>query len=349
MAGRGRGRALVLSALTMLSAQQARSQAQQTPQAQQPQAQQAQPGQTPTFRSGVELVTVDVGVVDRQGQPMRGLTAADFTVTVAGQPRRVVSAEFVDSLAETSRSNLRRSSLESMISTNEGASIGRMFVFVVDQGTLEPGNVRHVGQAASRFLARLSFADRSALMLLPSGPNVTFTWAHDKVREGLGRVIGQAGHDTAFEFGSLTEAREISNRSLVALRTVAQRECGSGAAASAGLDAFSAGSGGLGGQSAPSGGGGGGGGTQGGQGAGGGGTGGGGTGGSGGTQGSSSGSGSGQRSERRRIRQQLHPRPADARRVGVAWRADDVADEHQLDAPAAGGAGHGPRRQDVSC
>ena len=70
---------------------------------------------------------------------MRGLATGDFTVTVAGQPRRVVSAEFVDSLAETSRSNLRRSSLESMISTNEGASIGRMFVFVVDQGTLEAG------------------------------------------------------------------------------------------------------------------------------------------------------------------------------------------------------------------
>ena len=157
-----------------------------------------------------------------------------------------------------------------MISTNEGASIGRMFVFVVDQGTLEAGNVRHVGQAASRFLATLSFADRSALMVLPSGPNVTFTWAHDKVRDGLGRVIGQAGHDSAFEFGSLTEAREISNRSQIALRTVAQRECGSGAAASAGFDAFSGGSGGLGGQSAPSGGGG----TAGGQGSGGGGTGG---------------------------------------------------------------------------
>jgi VWFA-related protein len=282
----------------MLSAQQPPSPPSppQPPPQQAPQAQQApaQPGQTPTFRSGVELVTVDVGVLDRQGQPVRGLTTSDFTVMVAGQPRRVVNAEFVDSLAETSRSNLRRSSLESMISSNEGASIGRMFVFVVDQGTLEAGNVRHVGQAASRFLATLSFADRSALMLLPSGPNVTFTWVHDKVREALGRVIGQAGHDNAFEFGSLTEAREISNRSQIALRTVAQRECGSGAAASAGLDAFGAGSGGLGGQSTPSGGGG----TQGGQGSGGGGTGGaGGAGGSGGTQGTSTGgSGTGQRS-----------------------------------------------------
>ena len=287
---------LAISAVTMLAAQQqpASPPPQQQPQQAPPQAP-AQPGQTPTFRSGVELVAVDVGVVDRQGQPVRGLTTSDFTVMVAGQPRRVVNAEFVDSLAETSRSNLRRSSLESMISSNEGASIGRMFVFVVDQGTLEAGNVRHVGQAASRFLATLSFADRSALMLLPSGPNVTFTWVHDKVREALGRVIGQAGHDNAFEFGSLTEAREISNRSQIALRTVAQRECGSGAAVSAGLDAFSGGSGGLGGPSTPSGGGG----TQGGQGSGGGGTGGaGGAGGSGGsTQGTSSGgSGTGQRS-----------------------------------------------------
>src|SRR5215218_2237496 len=216
--------------------------------------QQPPPSQPPTFRSGVELVTVDVGVVDRQGLPLRGLNTGDFTVTVAGQPRKVVSAEFVDSLAETSRGNLRRSSYDSLISTNEGAAVGRLFVFAVDQGTLEAGNVRHVGQAASRFLATLSFADRSALMLLPSGPNVNFTWAHDKVRDGLAKVIGQATHDSSWDFGSLSEAREISNRSVTALRTVAQRECGSSASAGA-FDAF--GSGGAssgGGQSSPAGG-----------------------------------------------------------------------------------------------
>jgi VWFA-related protein len=212
------------------------------------------PAQPPTFRSGVELVTVDVGVIDRQGVPLRGLKTADFTVTVAGQPRKVVSAEFVDSLAETSRGNLRRSSNDSLISTNEGAAVGRLFVFAVDQGTLEAGNVRHVGQAASRFLSTLSFADRSALMLLPSGPNVNFTWAHDKVRDALAKVIGQATHDTSWDFGSLSEAREISNRSLTALRTVAQRECGGSASVGA-FDAF--GSGGAssgGGQSSPAGG-----------------------------------------------------------------------------------------------
>ena len=57
---------LAISAVTMLSAQQQPA----SPPQQQPQQAPAQPGQTPTFRSGVELVTVDVGVVDRQGQPV---------------------------------------------------------------------------------------------------------------------------------------------------------------------------------------------------------------------------------------------------------------------------------------
>ena len=58
--------------------------------------QQAGTDQTPSFRSGVEVVSVDVNVIDRQGRPLRGLTAGDFTVTVAGKPRRVVTSEFID-------------------------------------------------------------------------------------------------------------------------------------------------------------------------------------------------------------------------------------------------------------
>src|SRR5262245_6947339 len=189
-------------------------------------AQQPAPPQQsiPTFKTGVELVTVDVGVVDRQGVPMRGLTPADFTVTVAGQPRRVVTADYVDTAGRPKQP----SGDAGVISTNDTAGLGRLFVFVVDQGTLEPGNVRHVARAASRFFDNLTFVDRSALMLLPAGPNVNFTWAHDRVREALGRVIGQSPNDATWEFGSLTEARDIANRSMLALRTVGQRECGRG-------------------------------------------------------------------------------------------------------------------------
>ncbi len=182
------------------------------------------PGQAPVFRSGVELVTVDVGVVDRQGNPVKGLGAGDFVVNVAGHPRKVVTAEFVD--VAGARPQTATAPKETGISTNEGVGVGRMFVFVVDQSTLEPGNVRHVARAASRFFTGLSFVDRSSLVLMPAGPNVDFTWAHDRVQNALGKVIGQASPITSWELGSLTEARDIANRNLVALRTVGQRECG---------------------------------------------------------------------------------------------------------------------------
>jgi VWFA-related protein len=182
------------------------------------------PGQAPVFRSGVELVTVDVGVVDRQGNPVKGLGAGDFVVNVAGHPRKVVTAEFVD--VAGARPQTETAPKVTGISTNEGVGVGRMFVFVVDQSTLEPGNVRHVARAASRFFTGLSFVDRSSLVLMPAGPNVDFTWAHDRVQNALAKVIGQASPITSWELGSLTEARDIANRNLVALRTVGQRECG---------------------------------------------------------------------------------------------------------------------------
>lgn len=189
-------------------------------------AQQAGPGQTPTFRSGVELVTVDVNVVDRQGQPMRGLQPSDFVVTVGGRARRVVSAEFVDVAAAQAQKAARPEDVP--VSTNEGAGIGRQFVFIVDQSTLETGNARHVARAASHFFSRLTFADRSALMLMPVGPNVNFTWSHERVREGLLRVAGMSMPMSTWEYGSLTEARDIANHNMFALRTVGGRECGSG-------------------------------------------------------------------------------------------------------------------------
>ena len=59
----------------------------------------AQPARTPhaaqTFRSGVDLIEVDVRVLDRDRRPIIGLQAADFSVTVDGESRAVVQAQFV--------------------------------------------------------------------------------------------------------------------------------------------------------------------------------------------------------------------------------------------------------------
>src|SRR5207237_8511865 len=51
--------------------------------------------QQPTFRTGVDVITVDVGVIDSRGQPVTDLHAPEFTVKIDGQPRRVVTAHLV--------------------------------------------------------------------------------------------------------------------------------------------------------------------------------------------------------------------------------------------------------------
>ena len=51
---------------------------------------------TPTFRSGVDLIQVDVTVLDKAGAPVPGLTAADFTVKINGKTQPVRTAAFVE-------------------------------------------------------------------------------------------------------------------------------------------------------------------------------------------------------------------------------------------------------------
>ena len=204
----------------------------------QPRAQQAPPDRPPMFRTQVDAVNVDVGVVDRQGRPMPGLAASDFTVTVDGRPRRVVTAEFVD--VASARAEAARARTSSLVSSNEGAGVGRSVVFVVDENTLEPGRLRHVLGSASRLFDSLSYVDRSALVSLALGPNVEFTWAHDRVQEALLRAMGRSTFASSSEFASLSEARDIANRNPGALDSVVMRECGTRSAGISGGDSIAA-------------------------------------------------------------------------------------------------------------
>ena len=58
---------------------------------------QVPPGdQTPTFRARTDIIQLDVSVLDRQGQPVRGLAAGDFTVLKDGRPQPVVAFAAID-------------------------------------------------------------------------------------------------------------------------------------------------------------------------------------------------------------------------------------------------------------
>ncbi|MDH4064967.1 MAG: hypothetical protein OEW19_11250, partial [Acidobacteriota bacterium] len=52
-------------------------------------------GTQPVFRTGVELLTIDVTALDDRGRQVTDLSPADFAVEVDGDPRQVVSADYV--------------------------------------------------------------------------------------------------------------------------------------------------------------------------------------------------------------------------------------------------------------
>jgi VWFA-related protein len=158
-------------------------------------AQQSTPAQ-PVFRTGVETVTVDVQVIDRTGQPVADLAAGDFTLTVDGKPRQLASAQFVR-FVEADGAGTRAAAAatpagatERGFGSNEGVATGRLIVLVVDQGNLTRGGGRGAMEAATRFVDRLTPADRVALLTVPVGPSLEFTNDAPALKTALLKIVG---------------------------------------------------------------------------------------------------------------------------------------------------------------
>src|SRR5262249_14269282 len=58
----------------------------------------------PTFRTGVDVVELDVTVLDKDRHPVKGLTAEDFTILERGKPQTIVAFSAVDVPAPVSYS-----------------------------------------------------------------------------------------------------------------------------------------------------------------------------------------------------------------------------------------------------
>jgi VWFA-related protein len=136
------------------------------------------------FEVGVELVTVDVSVVDRDGKPVRGLTRDDFELEVDGAPRVIASAQFVEQSARTGPE------VSEQFGTNEGAAGGRLIMLVVDQGNIRAGASTAFVRAASRLLDDIGPGDRVALAVIPGGRVIDFTPHIASVRLALQRAVG---------------------------------------------------------------------------------------------------------------------------------------------------------------
>ena len=180
-----------------------------------PSAQQAR------FKSGVDLVTVDVAVLNGAGQPISDLTAEDFELSVDGVKRRIVWTEFVPH-----RSAAPASITADHFSSNEGLNSGRLVLIAVDQAHIRRVEGLAALRASAAFLDTLDRDDRLAVTSLNESAEIHFSADHVTPKRRLQQLTGTAtAMPTHFRLG-LSEALAIADGSRTRLDQAVVRECG---------------------------------------------------------------------------------------------------------------------------
>lgn len=162
--------------------------------------------QQPTFRTGVELVRLDVTAVLSDGSPVPDLTPADFEVSVSGAPRRVVSAQFHAAAGDADTG--APVSAPGGFSSNSSSG-RRLFLVVVDEMNLVPGPAdrgkeRPFVEALRDFVASLAPRDRVAVITVPGKTaRVDFTDDPAVLRAAVDRIRAWAPGDIPRESISL--------------------------------------------------------------------------------------------------------------------------------------------------
>jgi VWFA-related protein len=167
-ASRVRPARTALSALTLLAFLTAGPFAQTSPPPPAPPESASTQNTTPTFRSGVQFVEVDVTVVDRKGRPVRGLTRDDFEVYEDGVLQMVESFRPVDiplPPRTASRGNDARPVAPRDVTSNPAD--GRVYVMLLDGAGGAP--LLRTRLAARRFVAEALGPDDLMAMIVVNG------------------------------------------------------------------------------------------------------------------------------------------------------------------------------------
>jgi VWFA-related protein len=154
--------------------------------------------QQPTFRSGVDLIRLDVHVVGDDGTPVKDLTEDDFDVKVNGKPAPVRALQFLD-LARTERAASEEARYRD-VSTNQESLRGRLTILVIDESSL-PEDSRPLTNSVAQYLKTLGPEDLTALIALPR-PGVwhDFTRNTAELEAQLLRVSSRVSLDTPARF-----------------------------------------------------------------------------------------------------------------------------------------------------
>ncbi len=147
------------------------------------------------FRSGVDVIAVDVDVVDRDGGPVVGLRPDQFQVSIDGKNRKVFAAEFVSVTTGVSSAGTRTQAEPSEPAGRAPASVGppgRVYILAFDAMSFPALEIASPREAAHAFVDRLPPNDLVGLIVFPQGPLLEPTTDHARLFQEIDRIVGQA-------------------------------------------------------------------------------------------------------------------------------------------------------------
>jgi VWFA-related protein len=189
-----------------------------------------QPSPPPAFRAGIALISVDVQVVGREGDPVSGLGAEAFEVTIDSKRRRVVSAEMVEAgrAAVPAPGGPRAPAAGAGASPETGVP-GRTYLLGIDQSSFRFGVEAAAMEAARRVLDGLQPQDLVGLIAFPPpAPQVALTRDREALRDALARVRGTAPAPRAMAGLanlSTSDVLDVTSGDETAFQRIVAREC----------------------------------------------------------------------------------------------------------------------------
>ena len=179
----------------------------------------------PTFRTAIDIVQLDVSVLDRSRRPVRGLTAADFTVLTDGQPRPIVAFGSIDLKPPRQVVPTGLIAIAPDVATN-ALPDGRLIVILLDQSTRTGYPTVLAKRTAAAVVEAMAPGDLAAVLHTNRGIPQNFTSDPARLLEAinssaLGTVLPGARDD--FERGEC-QCGVCSLEAITSIARALQRE-----------------------------------------------------------------------------------------------------------------------------
>lgn len=150
-----------------------------------------------TFRAGTRLVEVSVTVLDRDGNPVTGLEAGDFTIEEAGKPRPVAVFQFDGEAAPPKQNTPPPPGVFTNMVEASGGAPRNISALVLDGLNTQPEHNARVRAEVMRYLKALAPDTRVAVFHMGRQLRVLHDFTDDA--ESLGERVARANLEIPLE------------------------------------------------------------------------------------------------------------------------------------------------------